>query len=290
VERGNTALSKARAETVANYLARTWGVPRSRMIIEARDLPATPSRSDDSDGVAENRRVELASDEPAILDPLVTRSVERRINPDRIRFSPEVESEAGVAGWRLTVTRGEQQAHEFSGTGPLPKDIDWAFADDLRDLKPQNETLRYRLMVKDAAGQSLESESGAIDVHELTIRKKREQEVADKIISRFNLILFDFNSPQLGRRNDRIMDRFILPEIGEGSRIWITGATDRIGEEGYNLSLSQKRADNAARALHLRTESVTGKGASDPFYDNNLPEGRFYNRTVQIEVETPRKK
>jgi hypothetical protein len=39
--------------------------------------------------------------------------------------------------------------------------------------------------------------------------------------------------------------------------------------------------------LRLRAESVTGKGESDPFHDNNLPEGRFYNRTVQIEA-TPR--
>ncbi len=70
----------------------------------------------------------------------------------------------------------------------------------------------------------------------------------------------------------------------------MTGSTDRIGEETYNATLSQQRANNAAKALHQRAESVTGKGESDPFYDKNLPEGRFHNRTVQIEVETPRKK
>ena len=52
----------------------------------------------------------------------------------------------------------------------------------------------------------------------------------------------------------------------------------------------QASATNAAKALPLRAESVTGKGESDLFYDNNLPEGCFYNRTVQIEVETPRKR
>jgi hypothetical protein len=40
--------------------------------------------------------------------------------------------------------------------------------------------------------------------------------------------------------------------------------------------------------LRVRTASVTAKGASDPFYDNDQHEACFYNRTVQ--VETPRKR
>ena len=73
------------------------------------------------------------------------------------------------------------------------------------------------------------------------------------------------------------------------TRVVLTAAIDRIGEEAHNATLSQQRAENAAKSLRLKTESVTGKGESEPFYDNGLPEGRFYNRTVQIEVETPRK-
>jgi hypothetical protein len=69
-----------------------------------------------------------------------------------------------------------------------------------------------------------------------------------------------------------------------------TGSTDRIGGEGYNTSLSQKCAYNSAKALHMRTEKVTGKRESDSFYDNDLLEGCFCNRTVQIEVEKLRKR
>ena len=42
-----------------------------------------------------------------------------------------------------------------------------------------------------------------------------------------------------------------------------------------------------ARALGIAGASVAGIGEQDPLYDNALPEGRFYNRTVDIVVETP---
>jgi outer membrane protein OmpA-like peptidoglycan-associated protein len=71
----------------------------------------------------------------------------------------------------------------------------------------------------------------------------------------------------------------------------IVGHTDTIGKADYNVGLSRKRAD-AAGALVLAAEtgarsrvSVTGKGPADPLFDNALPEGRAYNRTVTVTLE-----
>lgn len=286
-EKENRALSRARAEAVAQYLATVWNISRARLRVEARDLPENPSSADDEEGVAENRRVELSSGNDAILDPLVTRSIERRLSSDIIRFVPEVISEAGVRAWTLTVTRNGQSVRTISGEGMPPETIDWRFSEDLRDISAQGGALQYRLSVTDAAGQLRESIPQTIDVQEITVRKKREQRREDRILSRFNLILFDFRSPQLGRRNEGIIDRYIRPEIGGDVTVRIAGYTDRIGEDAFNLNLSQQRADNAARALGIQGASVKGMGESAPLYDNALPEGRFYNRTVEIEVETP---
>jgi outer membrane protein OmpA-like peptidoglycan-associated protein len=300
-EQGNLALSRARAETVAEYLTGVWGIDRARIAVDARELPESPSRGEDADGAEENRRVELRADDDAILDPIVTRSVERRITPDIIRFTPTVFAEAGVDTWRLDVWGGDEPLRDFSGAMSAPDAIDWHFADDLggrpepggrldagdaRSGILRGGTLRYRLAARDSAGQIAESEVGSIEVRQITVTKKRAEQAADRLISRFNLILFDFDSPQLGRRNEQILARFILPEIGPGAHIRIAGYTDRIGEEKHNRTLSQQRAESAQRALRTPVESVEGKGENAPLYTNGSPEGRFYNRTVVIEAET----
>jgi outer membrane protein OmpA-like peptidoglycan-associated protein len=288
-ESGNLALSRARANAVAEYLTRVWRIDRARIRVEARDLPENPSRTEETDGVAENRRVEITSDDDAILDPLVTRAFERRVTRDIIRFLPSVQTEAAVRAWEVRVMRGEKEIRVFRGEGMPKAEIDWHFADDLSGLSARRDTLSYRLSVTDTTGQTRVSDTRAIDVREITVRKKREDRVADNIITRLNLILFDFNSPQLGRRNERIITQYIRPVITAAGRVRVAGYTDRIGEEASNRALSQQRADNTARMLRVPAESVLGMGETAPLYDNGLPEGRLYNRTVEIVVETPTK-
>lgn len=289
-EAGNAGLSQSRAERVAEYFASVWNISRDRMSIASRDLPASPSRTDDADGSAENRRVEITSNIESILYPLVTRTIERRITPDVIRFSPNIVAEAGLQSWKLDIRHEGKTVHSFSGTKTIDGIIDWAFADDLHGALQQNDVVEYQLSARDAIGQQTQSMNGEIEINTVSIRKKREEQAADAIFSRFNLILFDYDSPQLGARNDRIMERFIRPEIEDNSKIRITGYTDRIGEEGYNRLLSRLRAENASKVLGAKSQSVDGKGETAPLYDNDLPEGRFYNRTVEIDVETPRKR
>ena len=105
------------------------------------------------------------------------------------------------------------------------------------------------------------------------------------MIDRYNLILFDFNSEKLGVRNERIIE-IIRPRIAENATVTITGFTDRIGEVAVNQPLSEGRARSAARALGVPLSQAEGRGETG-MYDNDLPEGRFYCRTVTILVETP---
>ncbi len=61
----------------------------------------------------------------------------------------------------------------------------------------------------------------------------------------------------------------------------------------HNKKLSENRARTVARAIEQyakgRYQSLTarGVGEDDPLYTNDLPEGRFYNRTVQVLISTP---
>jgi outer membrane protein OmpA-like peptidoglycan-associated protein len=69
----------------------------------------------------------------------------------------------------------------------------------------------------------------------------------------------------------------------------ITGHTDNVGNDAYNLDLSKKRADSVQN--YLVGEGVgeialatDGKGESEPIADNNTAEGRALNRRVVFEV------
>ena len=77
--------------------------------------------------------------------------------------------------------------------------------------------------------------------------------------------------------------------ITPGSQVRIVGYTDMVGSEEYNQRLSQQRAAAVAQELRVPNAAVVGNGERLPLYDNRMPEGRFYNRTVEIIVEAPRK-
>lgn len=76
-----------------------------------------------------------------------------------------------------------------------------------------------------------------------------------------------------------------------GVFVRITGHTDTIGSEAYNMDLSQRRAKavydqmTAAGVDPETTVTHFGVGPQDPLYDNSLPEGRALNRTVTIDLE-----
>ncbi|WP_322080657.1 OmpA family protein, partial [Burkholderia cenocepacia] len=81
----------------------------------------------------------------------------------------------------------------------------------------------------------------------------------------------------------------LLGERGDTtySQVTVTGYTDSVGGDTYNLVLSQRRAQSVAN--YLKTEglrvgswSITGRGKADPVASNVTAEGRASNRRVEI--------
>jgi outer membrane protein OmpA-like peptidoglycan-associated protein len=85
----------------------------------------------------------------------------------------------------------------------------------------------------------------------------------------------------------------VLPRLFPTSDAVVVGHTDVIGSDEYNLKLSASRGAKAkeelASLLQIKVKSLDSKGVgeAEPLFDNSLPEGRFYNRTVQVIIETP---
>ena len=103
-------------------------------------------------------------------------------------------------------------------------------------------------------------------------------------------IQFDYNSAILTPSSEegvQILWEFLNrhPEI----QVELSGHTDNVGGEAYNLRLSQERADAVRDALIQRgveAERLTSKGygASKPLYPNDNEEHRAMNRRTEMTI------
>ncbi len=281
-EKDNLVLSRNRAMAVRRYLNEVWDIPKSRMKIEARNLPEVATNHTIFDGIQENRRVEIHSDEFAILEPVLTREVSLRVSPDLIRFKAGAEVDS-VSRWELRLVQGNQLVDIVSGEGRVPANIDWRLpVERVHETTP----IRYYLTLYFPGKTAVQSEEESLPLKYLTIEMKKRERKRDRYIERYSLILFPFNRANVDGLNSRILE-MVTARIRPDAEVTIEGFTDRIGEERYNSELSLKRAREVARNLGVDRVSVQGWGESLPLFDNNLPEGRNYNRTVIITVETP---
>lgn len=285
-EKGNTTLSRNRALAVREYLYNVWGIEMARMPIEAGNLPDKPSNITDPDGIVENRRVELYSDNPAILEPVFTSDTLRTANPPTVRFRASAQPATGVERWRLTASQSGRTLKEFSGEGALPTQLDWRIDEDQTRTPRVPTPIDYQMELEDTDGNTITTPLASIPTDLVTIQRKRRERIADKEISRYSLMLFDFGKAELGDANKRIVE-FIKGRVTLNSTVAITGHTDRVGDPGVNKKLSEDRAAAVAAALTGTNPTTRGLGESTLLFSNDLPEGRFYCRIVDVVVETP---
>ena len=188
---------------------------------------------------------------------------------------------SAIAEWSLSATQPEGFPTKFEGNSELNSTIDLNVTKEMKGSKNAS-AIEYSFSVKDNEGQSV-VKRGSIPIEQVTIQKKREEKLADKIIDRYSLILFDFDKADFDKRNQSILT-FIKKRISPDARISIIGSTDRTGDEEHNTRLAQTRANATAQALGLTANVENSKGAQQ--FSDSTPEGRFYNRTVEILVET----
>jgi len=72
-------------------------------------------------------------------------------------------------------------------------------------------------------------------------------------------------------------------------KVKITGHTDNIGDDAYNLKLSKDRAADVLKifnrkGINFKRLEATGKGSAEPIESNDTDEGRALNRRIEVEV------
>jgi len=104
-------------------------------------------------------------------------------------------------------------------------------------------------------------------------------------------IIFQSNRAIISSNSQGYLIKELVPFLRDNKtiRLNVTGHTDSIGDEGYNLYLSTKRAEAViellkANGIESSRLSSEGYGESRPISSNATAEGRAENRRVEFEV------
>jgi outer membrane protein OmpA-like peptidoglycan-associated protein len=287
-------ISLLRAQHTAKYLQDVWGIAPSRIKIRSRGLPEQPSDESKPTGQAENRRIEITTNTPSLLEPFETHRIERTATPPNIDFHADITSSSGIKSQVVTIRQG----------GKIIKTLDWLSHNPgdemLWNITEGNvigtqDSVTWQMDVVDSLDNA-QSVSGTIritkDVQNIT--RHATDTSADKSLERFHLLLFDYSSSaELNSISDEIFDR-IASSITPDSRVSLIGHTDITGDPQYNEHLSYDRASRASLLLSSRLRrlghsspefNLEARGAKDILFDNSNAEGRFLSRTVRITIE-----
>ncbi|KMM86631.1 Outer membrane protein OmpA [Pseudomonas taetrolens] len=103
---------------------------------------------------------------------------------------------------------------------------------------------------------------------------------------------FEFNSARLTAADKDKLNVIAarLKKDAANAQLKVTGYTDSVGSEAYNVKLSKERAQSVVEYLidsglsRSQFVSVAGGGESNPVASNQTPEGRAQNRRTEIQI------
>ncbi|MCX6145799.1 MAG: OmpA family protein [Candidatus Kapabacteria bacterium] len=281
------SLASQRANTISEYLNKVWEIPRERMTLKSRETPQKATSSAYNEGFQENRRIEINTNFSDLMKPVYhskfleftshKTNIEMNIKSQNANLLNEFDYDIFIYADNFPIYNGKGKAKNNNIEIPLTFEL----MNKIGNQKENLTTLKAEIKLK--KGDYSESES--VDIKYNKFKNQFE-------VGRLNLIVFDFDKSDITHQNQEMLKDFINFSILPTSTTKITGSTDRLGEENHNMQLSLNRANSVKDfILNLKTnfkiDKVEGIGSSQSYFSNLIPEGRFYCRTVLIEVQTP---
>lgn len=280
------AEGKQMAESVKRYLTDVFGIDAARIRTVGLDKPSIPSvqrgATRELDLVRpEDRRVEISSTTTELLDPVQIISLQEDPLDSDVLVSVEGAGSL-LASWSIEATGDDGKVKRF---GPYTRD---------QERIPGRSILGDRLQGQYTLAMVGETGGGQTVRKEEKVRLVRSDEQDQNTGWRFS-ILFEFDQSKTVSTYTRFLTNEVAPLIPAGGSVIIHGHTDVVGEESYNLRLSRERATETmailqsalARAGKRNVRFDTYGFGEDPRrapFENTLPEERFYNRTVIIDI------
>lgn len=287
IEKNWKNLAINRANRIKKYFCDIWQIDSSRISIKSQKLPDKPSTKSTNEGKEENRRVEIISNDWNIMKPVTFIQNLLNITPTKIEINASGGDSVNIEEMNINITNNDKQWNSFLVKNQNQSTIIFNWKNRENILPNDSDLLSIKCKVIDNGLDEAISDEIVFPVKKITSEISKSENISEKKIEKVSLILFDFDSYNPGEKNEKIMNEYVYPKLTDTTLyILINGYTDNIGKPDYNLKLSNKRAEVIFNALTTKysKEKVNffGYGANSPLYTNYLPEGRFYNRTVQL--------
>jgi len=203
-----------------------------------------------------------------------------------------------VEKWELRIEDMDRNIiKKVEGEGEPPKVIDWDLKDE-DNKRCSAEKVRYYLLLTSLYGRVVSSRTNTVKIakevlyskakmEKLLERKKGEDVIKFTMAS---AVLFDFDSVVLKKKAKEIL-KSLVEFLKQNKRynVILSGHTDNIGSDRYNLRLSKLRALSVKRYLvrkgieSKRIKSY-GYGERYPIASNRTAEGREKNRRVEFKL------
>lgn len=290
------AEGKEMADNIRQYLVTAFGINPARISTDSREKPFIPSEQ--PGGVKQlallregDRRVDIATTSPqlllqvggnayALLKPVHIKAIQKDPLDSHVIFTVSGAAEL-LNTWSIDATDELGNVQHY---GPYTQD---QASVPGKNMLGNNKQGNYKIVL------IAETKNGDQFKKENFVSLVQKDEPAPAGV-RYS-ILFNFDKSKTIAENEAFLKEVIAPMIPDNATVIIHGHTDYIGNEKYNLNLSRERAAGIQQVLSTAIANAGKKGIKFETYgfgetpgiapfENNLPEERFYNRTVIIDI------
>jgi outer membrane protein OmpA-like peptidoglycan-associated protein len=292
----NPTEGKVMAENIKQYLVNGFGIDASRITTEGRDKPLVPSEQVGATKELAllregDRRVDIVSTSPELLmqvggstspflRPVQIKAVQQDPLDSHVIFNAGGASDL-LSSWTVSVKDEQGGVQHF---GPYTTD---KASISGKTILGNNTQGNYQIVMsgQTKSGRSITKESSVSLIKAATPSQEG---------LRYS-ILFDFDKSKSIAAYETFLTDVVTPLIAANSTVIVHGHTDIIGDEKYNHTLSHDRATGTQvilqkvlaakgiKGVKFETNGYGEQAEAAPF-ENGLPEERFYNRTVIIDI------
>jgi len=203
----------------------------------------------------------------------------------QLRIAEEIYDDGGALN--------ELEHHAYLATTHAEIGLERVAEAQAREELRRSEAARSQVLIDARTREAESAQQRAAEAVRASQRLAAEleaRETARGVVLTLGDVLFDTDSAGLNPGAQPVLDRLAeFMHENDGYRLLIEGHTDSRGTDGYNIALSERRADAVRDALLARSVrasrlEIEALGEAYPIATNQSAAGRQENRRVEIIV------